>query len=176
MATKFGLAGGIPERKVRPIWDAIDSRQFKNALKHVTTLLAKHPNSPYALVRSLILIFIAFVLCCFSIHAVFLLLLFHSGSQSAGAWTDGKAWRGLFRCAQREGASLRERFSADGRSHSQHPSDCVSATGSLLASFICFFFLIAVTIIVFVADNVLTSKVEIGMARTSGYCFVGSIY
>ncbi|KAK7305478.1 hypothetical protein VNO77_43384 [Canavalia gladiata] len=49
MASKFGLAGGIPERKVRPIWDAIDSRQFKNALKHVTTLLSKHPNSPYAL-------------------------------------------------------------------------------------------------------------------------------
>ncbi|KAG5090700.1 hypothetical protein JHK82_049478 [Glycine max] len=49
MASKFGLAGGIPERKVRPIWDAIDSRQFKNALKHVSTLLAKHPNSPYAL-------------------------------------------------------------------------------------------------------------------------------
>ncbi|XP_045820585.1 N-terminal acetyltransferase B complex auxiliary subunit NAA25 [Trifolium pratense] len=49
MASKFGFAGGIPERKVRPIWDAIDSRQFKNALKHVTTLLAKHPNSPYAL-------------------------------------------------------------------------------------------------------------------------------
>lgn len=54
MASKFGLAGGIPERKVRPIWDAIDSRQFKNALKHVSTLLAKHPNSPYALVRTLI--------------------------------------------------------------------------------------------------------------------------
>lgn len=52
MASKFGYAGGIPERKVRPIWDAIDSRQFKNALKHVTTLLAKHANSPYALVRS----------------------------------------------------------------------------------------------------------------------------
>ncbi|KAL2333032.1 hypothetical protein Fmac_014245 [Flemingia macrophylla] len=49
MASKFGLAGGIPERKVRPIWDAIDSRQFKNALKHVTTLLSKHPKSPYAL-------------------------------------------------------------------------------------------------------------------------------
>ncbi|KEH34387.1 putative tetratricopeptide-like helical domain, N-acetyltransferase B complex, non-catalytic subunit [Medicago truncatula] len=49
MASKFGFAGGIPERKVRPIWDAIDSRQFKNALKHVTTLLAKHPNSPYVL-------------------------------------------------------------------------------------------------------------------------------
>lgn len=51
MASKFGLAGGIPERRVRPIWDAIDSRQFKNALKHSTSLLAKCPNSPYALVR-----------------------------------------------------------------------------------------------------------------------------
>ncbi|OIV89029.1 hypothetical protein TanjilG_24099 [Lupinus angustifolius] len=49
MASKFGLAGGIPERRVRPIWDAVDSRQFKNAFKHVTTLLSKHPNSPYAL-------------------------------------------------------------------------------------------------------------------------------
>ncbi|RDX73502.1 N-terminal acetyltransferase B complex auxiliary subunit NAA25, partial [Mucuna pruriens] len=49
MASKFGLAGGIPERKVRPIWDAIDSRQFKNALKLVTTLLSKNPNSPYVL-------------------------------------------------------------------------------------------------------------------------------
>lgn len=72
MASKFGLAGGIPERKVRPIWDAIDSRQFKNALKHVSTLLAKHPNSPYALVRTLICTLITFVdiefalffLCC----------------------------------------------------------------------------------------------------------------
>ena len=50
MASKFGLAGGLPERRVRPIWDAIDSRQFKNALKAVTTLLAKYPNAPYALV------------------------------------------------------------------------------------------------------------------------------
>lgn len=49
MASKFGLAGGIPERRVRPIWDAIDSRQFKNALKHCTPLLSKYPNSPYAL-------------------------------------------------------------------------------------------------------------------------------
>ncbi|KAK1587124.1 hypothetical protein Q3G72_009766 [Acer saccharum] len=49
MASKFGLAGGIPERRVRPIWDAIDSRQFKNALKHSTALLAKYPTSPYAL-------------------------------------------------------------------------------------------------------------------------------
>ncbi|ESR38412.1 hypothetical protein CICLE_v10030286mg [Citrus x clementina] len=49
MASKFGLAGGIPERRVRPIWDAIDSRQFKNALKQSTALLAKYPNSPYAL-------------------------------------------------------------------------------------------------------------------------------
>lgn len=54
MASKFGLAGGIPERRVRPIWDAIDSRQFKNALKHVSTLLSKHPNSPYCLVNALI--------------------------------------------------------------------------------------------------------------------------
>lgn len=52
MASKFGLAGGIPERRVRHVWDAIDSRQFKNALKLSTTLLAKYPNSPYALVRS----------------------------------------------------------------------------------------------------------------------------
>ncbi|KAK4492110.1 hypothetical protein RD792_002907 [Penstemon davidsonii] len=49
MASKFGLAGGIPERRVRPIWDAIDSRQFKNAFKLSTALLSKHPNSPYAL-------------------------------------------------------------------------------------------------------------------------------
>uniref|UniRef100_A0A1J3ESU8 N-alpha-acetyltransferase 25, NatB auxiliary subunit n=1 Tax=Noccaea caerulescens TaxID=107243 RepID=A0A1J3ESU8_NOCCA len=49
MASKFGLAGGIPERRVRPIWDAVDSRQFKNALKLVTSLLSKYPKSPYAL-------------------------------------------------------------------------------------------------------------------------------
>ncbi|XP_023006933.1 N-terminal acetyltransferase B complex auxiliary subunit NAA25-like [Cucurbita maxima] len=56
MASKFGLAGGLPERRVRPIWDAIDSRQFKNALKAVTTLLAKYPNAPYALaLKALIL-------------------------------------------------------------------------------------------------------------------------
>ncbi|XP_030963835.1 N-terminal acetyltransferase B complex auxiliary subunit NAA25 isoform X1 [Quercus lobata] len=56
MASKFGLAGGIPERRVRPIWDAIDSRQFKNALKQSTTLLSKFPNSPYALaLKALIL-------------------------------------------------------------------------------------------------------------------------
>lgn len=56
MASKFGLAGGIPERRVRPIWDAIDSRQFKSALKHCTTLLSKYPNSPYALaLKALIL-------------------------------------------------------------------------------------------------------------------------
>ncbi|CAM8952619.1 unnamed protein product [Rhodiola kirilowii] len=43
MASKFGLAGGLPERRVRTIWDAIDSRQFKNALKLVTALLTKYP-------------------------------------------------------------------------------------------------------------------------------------
>lgn len=53
MASKFGMAGGIPERRVRPVWDAIDSRQFKNALKLSTTLLSKYPNSSYALVSLL---------------------------------------------------------------------------------------------------------------------------
>ncbi|CAL4900135.1 unnamed protein product [Urochloa decumbens] len=56
MASKFGLAGGIPERRVRPIWDAVDSRQYKAALKLCTSLLAKHPTSPYALaLKALIL-------------------------------------------------------------------------------------------------------------------------
>ncbi|WVZ98055.1 hypothetical protein U9M48_043538 [Paspalum notatum var. saurae] len=56
MASKFGLAGGIPERRVRPIWDAVDSRQYKPALKLCTALLAKHPKSPYALaLKALIL-------------------------------------------------------------------------------------------------------------------------
>ncbi|GFZ01697.1 tetratricopeptide repeat (TPR)-like superfamily protein [Actinidia rufa] len=56
MASKFGMAGGIPERRVRPIWDAIDSRQFKNALKLSASLLAKYPNAPYALaLKALIL-------------------------------------------------------------------------------------------------------------------------
>ncbi|CAN6351382.1 unnamed protein product [Urochloa humidicola] len=56
MASKFGLAGGIPERRVRPIWDAVDSRQYKAALKLCTGLLAKHPASPYALaLKALIL-------------------------------------------------------------------------------------------------------------------------
>lgn len=56
MASKFGLAGGIPERRVRPIWDAVDSRQFKNALKLSTALLSKYPSSPYALaLKALIL-------------------------------------------------------------------------------------------------------------------------
>ncbi|CAL4892933.1 unnamed protein product [Urochloa decumbens] len=56
MASKFGLAGGIPERRVRPIWDAVDSRQYKAALKLCTALLAKHPTSPYALaLKALIL-------------------------------------------------------------------------------------------------------------------------
>ncbi|KAK9279563.1 hypothetical protein L1049_013242 [Liquidambar formosana] len=56
MGSKFGMAGGIPERRVRPIWDAIDSRQFKTALKSSATLLSKFPNSPYALaLKALIL-------------------------------------------------------------------------------------------------------------------------
>lgn len=56
MASKVGMAGGIPERRLRQIWDAIDSRQFKNALKLSTSLLAKYPTSPYALaLKALIL-------------------------------------------------------------------------------------------------------------------------
>ncbi|KAL4189567.1 hypothetical protein AMTRI_Chr08g207790 [Amborella trichopoda] len=56
MASKIGMAGGLPERRVRPIWDAVDSRQYKNAMKLVTTLLGKFPNSPYALaLKALIL-------------------------------------------------------------------------------------------------------------------------
>lgn len=50
MASKFGMAGGIPERRVRPIWDAVDTRQFKTSLKLSTALLSKYPNSPYAIV------------------------------------------------------------------------------------------------------------------------------
>ncbi|KAH0465541.1 hypothetical protein IEQ34_005644 [Dendrobium chrysotoxum] len=56
MTSKPGLAGGIPERRVRPIWDAVDSRQFKTALKLSAALLAKYPNSPYAIaLKALIL-------------------------------------------------------------------------------------------------------------------------
>ncbi|WOL16310.1 hypothetical protein Cni_G25097 [Canna indica] len=56
MSARFGLAGGIPERRVRPIWDAVDSRQYKAALKLATGLLAKYPSSPYALaLKALIL-------------------------------------------------------------------------------------------------------------------------
>ncbi|CAD5162973.1 unnamed protein product [Musa acuminata subsp. malaccensis] len=56
MATKFGVAGGIPERRVRPIWDAVDSRQYKPALKLASSLLVKYPSSPYALaLKALIL-------------------------------------------------------------------------------------------------------------------------
>ncbi|XP_021720964.1 N-terminal acetyltransferase B complex auxiliary subunit NAA25-like isoform X1 [Chenopodium quinoa] len=56
LAGKFGYAGGIPERKVRPVWDAIDSRQYKNALKLSSTLLNKYPNLPYAMaLKALIL-------------------------------------------------------------------------------------------------------------------------
>ncbi|KAK9168029.1 hypothetical protein Syun_000169 [Stephania yunnanensis] len=56
MASKFGMAGGIPERRVRPIWDAVDTRQFKSALKLSTALLSKYPTNPYAIaLKALIL-------------------------------------------------------------------------------------------------------------------------
>lgn len=66
MASKFGKAGGIPERRVRPVWDAIDSRQFKNALKLSTALLSKDPNSSYALVSILLFtVFLGVTVCFF---------------------------------------------------------------------------------------------------------------
>ena len=74
MASKFGLAGGIPERRVRPIWDAIDSRQFKNALKQSTTLLSKFPNSPYALVIFHFLFFSFSFLYCYSLWCVYIFM------------------------------------------------------------------------------------------------------
>lgn len=41
------MRGGIPERKLKPLWDAIDHRQYKSAMKLVTGLLAKHTDSAY---------------------------------------------------------------------------------------------------------------------------------
>ncbi|XP_010685884.2 N-terminal acetyltransferase B complex auxiliary subunit NAA25 isoform X2 [Beta vulgaris subsp. vulgaris] len=56
LAGKFGYAGGMPERKVRPVWDAIDTRQYKNALKLASSLLTKYPKQPYAMaLKALIL-------------------------------------------------------------------------------------------------------------------------
>lgn len=49
MATR----GGIPERKLKPLWDAIDHRQYKPAMKLVTGLLTKHADSPYLFVSFL---------------------------------------------------------------------------------------------------------------------------
>ncbi|KAG6541822.1 hypothetical protein Mapa_016838 [Marchantia paleacea] len=43
----LGSRGGITERRLRPLWDAIDTRNYKSALKLATSLLAKHPDSTY---------------------------------------------------------------------------------------------------------------------------------
>ncbi|KAH9570262.1 hypothetical protein CY35_02G031200 [Sphagnum magellanicum] len=40
---------GIAERRLKPLWDAIDHRQYKPALKLATGLIAKHPDSAYLL-------------------------------------------------------------------------------------------------------------------------------
>lgn len=40
----------VAERRLRPLWDAIDLRQYKAALKLATSLLSKHPDSVYLLV------------------------------------------------------------------------------------------------------------------------------
>lgn len=54
---KGEMAGraGIAERRLKPLWDAIDHRQYKPALKLATGLIAKHPDSAYLLVRVLLL-------------------------------------------------------------------------------------------------------------------------
>jgi predicted Zn-dependent protease len=48
---KGEMAGraGIAERRLKPLWDAIDHRQYKPALKLATGLIAKHPDSAYLL-------------------------------------------------------------------------------------------------------------------------------
>jgi hypothetical protein len=46
MATR----SGISERKLKPVWDAIDHRQYKTALKLATALLTKYPDSAYLFV------------------------------------------------------------------------------------------------------------------------------
>lgn len=51
-----GSKDGVAERKLRPLWDAIESRQYKSALKQVSALLAKHPTSTYlAALKGLVL-------------------------------------------------------------------------------------------------------------------------
>ncbi|KAH7301648.1 hypothetical protein KP509_23G036000 [Ceratopteris richardii] len=40
----------VAERRLRPLWDAIDCRQYKTALKLATSLLSKHPDSTYLIV------------------------------------------------------------------------------------------------------------------------------
>lgn len=46
----LGSKGTITERRLRPLWYAIDTRNYKSALKLATALLAKHPDSTYAVV------------------------------------------------------------------------------------------------------------------------------
>lgn len=43
-------SSAVAERRLRPLWDAIDSRQYKTALKLAGSLLSKHPDSVYLIV------------------------------------------------------------------------------------------------------------------------------
>jgi hypothetical protein len=45
----MGSRAGIAERRLRPLWDAIDTRQYKTALKLTSGLQVKHPDSSYIL-------------------------------------------------------------------------------------------------------------------------------
>ncbi|EFJ28002.1 hypothetical protein SELMODRAFT_7955, partial [Selaginella moellendorffii] len=40
----------VAERRLRPLWDAIESRQYKSALKLASALQSKHPDAPYVVV------------------------------------------------------------------------------------------------------------------------------
>ncbi|XP_024531557.1 N-terminal acetyltransferase B complex auxiliary subunit NAA25 isoform X2 [Selaginella moellendorffii] len=44
------MGGAVAERRLRPLWDAIESRQYKSALKLASALQSKHPDAPYVVV------------------------------------------------------------------------------------------------------------------------------
>ncbi|CAA6661843.1 unnamed protein product [Spirodela intermedia] len=135
MASKLGLAGGIPERRVRPIWDAVDSRQYKAALKLCTALLPKYPNSPYALhltngpstTQSLSVPFSMFnkchtidlVICPFScsifikVHVLAVDLATSCYEHACGKYTNNlELMMGLFNCYVREYSYVKQQQTA----------------------------------------------------------------
>ena len=61
--TEPRMMSSVAERRLRPLWDAIDSRHYKSALKLASSLLAKHPDSVYLLVIFLFFLFLSHSLC-----------------------------------------------------------------------------------------------------------------